>query len=90
MVILRSSGSVGAETAATTPKRRTMDLDTSSEFASLLPAQQRKSSRLTRSSRTLDDSANSPEHDFSNVCMCPDKYFTHYLSTVLVLLASEL
>lgn len=78
MVILRSSGNVGAETAVTTPRRRTMDLDSSSEFVSLLPAPQRKSSRLTRSSRILNDSANSPEHDFSIVSMYSDKRLIHF------------
>lgn len=67
MVILRSSGSVGAEPVATTPKRRSMELDTSSEFLSLLPASQRKSARLTRSSRSLDDSFSSPENNTVNV-----------------------
>ncbi|XP_040899672.1 ATPase family AAA domain-containing protein 2-like isoform X2 [Toxotes jaculatrix] len=65
MVILRSSGSVGAE-PATTPKRRSMELDTSSEFLSLLPASQRKSARLTRSSRALDDSFSSPDNNTAN------------------------
>uniref|UniRef100_A0A7N6B5R4 ATPase family AAA domain-containing protein 2 n=1 Tax=Anabas testudineus TaxID=64144 RepID=A0A7N6B5R4_ANATE len=66
MVILRSSGSVGAEPAATTPKRRSVELDTSSEFLSLLPASQRKSARLTRSSRTVNDSFSSPENSTAN------------------------
>ncbi|XP_044214313.1 ATPase family AAA domain-containing protein 2-like isoform X2 [Thunnus albacares] len=66
MVILRSSGTVGAESVATTPKRRSMELDTSSEFLSLLPASQRKSARLTRSSRPLDDSFSSPENNTTN------------------------
>ncbi|XP_028281971.1 ATPase family AAA domain-containing protein 2 isoform X2 [Parambassis ranga] len=66
MVMLRSSGNVGAEPEATTPKRRTMELDTSSEFLSLIPASQRKSGRLTRSSRTLDDSFSSPENNTAN------------------------
>ncbi|KAM9353797.1 ATPase family AAA domain-containing protein 2 [Symphorus nematophorus] len=66
MVILRSSGGVGAESVATTPKRRSMELDTSSEFLSLLPASQRKSARLTRSSRALDDSFSSPENNTAN------------------------
>ncbi|XP_071326843.1 ATPase family AAA domain-containing protein 2-like isoform X2 [Trachinotus anak] len=65
MVILRSSGSVGADPVAT-PKRRSMELDTSSEFLSLLPASQRKSARLTRSSRALDDSFSSPETNTVN------------------------
>ncbi|XP_068179412.1 ATPase family AAA domain-containing protein 2-like isoform X2 [Antennarius striatus] len=65
MVILRSSGHVGAQPAATTPKR-SMELDSSSEFLSLLPASQRKSSRLTRSSRSLDGSFSSPEHNTAN------------------------
>lgn len=68
MVILRSSGGVvGVEPVAATPKRRTMELDTSSEFLSLLPASQRKSTRLTRSSRVLDDSFSSPENNTTNV-----------------------
>lgn len=68
MVILRSSsGGGGAEPIATTPKRRTMELDTSSEFLSLLPASQRKSTRLTRSSQALDDSFSSPENHMTNV-----------------------
>ncbi|XP_019112381.2 ATPase family AAA domain-containing protein 2 isoform X2 [Larimichthys crocea] len=66
MVILRSSGGVGAEPVATTPKRRSMELDTSSEFLSLLPASQRKSARLTRSSRAHDDSFSSPENTTAN------------------------
>ncbi|KAG8010266.1 ATPase family AAA domain-containing protein 2, partial [Nibea albiflora] len=66
MVILRSSGGVGAEPVATTPKRRSMELDTSSEFLSLLPASQRKSARLTRSSRAQDDSFSSPENTTAN------------------------
>ncbi|XP_051263560.1 ATPase family AAA domain-containing protein 2 isoform X2 [Dicentrarchus labrax] len=66
MVILRSSGGVGAEPVATTPKRRSMELDTSSEFLSLLPASQRKSARLTRSSRAMDDSFSSPENNTPN------------------------
>lgn len=61
MVILRSSGNAGAE-PGTTPKRRSSDLDTSSEFLSLLPASQRKTARVTRSSRVLDDSFSSPEN----------------------------
>ncbi|XP_029928549.1 ATPase family AAA domain-containing protein 2 isoform X2 [Myripristis murdjan] len=65
MVILRSSGNAGAE-PATTPKRRSLELDTSSEFLSLLPASQRKSARLTRSSRALDDSFSSPENNTVN------------------------
>lgn len=69
MVILRSSGGVGAEPVATTPKRRSMELDTSSEFLSLLPASQRKSARLTRSSRAHDDSFSSPENTTANVSM---------------------
>ncbi|KAL6108851.1 atad2 [Pungitius sinensis] len=68
MVILRSSGGGGAgpEPVATTPKRRTMELDTSSEFLSLLPASQRKSTRLTRSSQALDDSFSSLENHIAN------------------------
>ncbi|XP_039974151.1 ATPase family AAA domain-containing protein 2-like isoform X2 [Xiphias gladius] len=66
MVMLRSSGSVGAEPVATTPKRRSMELDTSSEFLSLLPASQRKSARVTRSSRALDDSFSSPDNNTAN------------------------
>ncbi|XP_035020238.2 ATPase family AAA domain-containing protein 2 isoform X1 [Hippoglossus stenolepis] len=54
MVILRSSsGGVGAE-PATTPKRRSMELDTSGDFLSLIPASHKKSARVTRSSRALD------------------------------------
>ncbi|XP_070767520.1 ATPase family AAA domain-containing protein 2-like [Enoplosus armatus] len=66
MVILRRSGGAGAEPAAATPKRRSMELDTSSEFLSLLPASQRKSARLTRSSRALNDSFSSPENNMAN------------------------
>ncbi|XP_037533049.1 ATPase family AAA domain-containing protein 2 [Nematolebias whitei] len=63
MVVLRSSGSVGAEPEAITPKRRAVDLDTSSEFLSLVPAAtQRKSARATRSSRFLNNSFSSPEN----------------------------
>lgn len=65
MVVLRSSG-VGAAPMATTPKR-TIDLDTSSEFLSLLPASQRRSTRVKRSSRMLYDSFSSPEHNSVNV-----------------------
>uniref|UniRef100_A0A3B4AX49 ATPase family AAA domain-containing protein 2 n=1 Tax=Periophthalmus magnuspinnatus TaxID=409849 RepID=A0A3B4AX49_9GOBI len=61
MVILRSNGNAGAE-PGTTPKRRSSELDTSSEFLSLLPASQRKTARVTRSSRVLDDSFSSPEN----------------------------
>ncbi|KAM9798500.1 ATPase family AAA domain-containing protein 2 [Neosynchiropus ocellatus] len=57
MVILRSSGGVGAEP---------VELDTSSEFLSLLPASQRKSTRLTRASRSLDYGFSSPENDTIN------------------------
>ena len=74
MVMLRSSsggggggGGVGAEPAATTPKRRSMELESSSEILSLLPASQRKSARLTRSSRAPDDSFSSPENNTANV-----------------------
>lgn len=70
MVILRSSGGVGVEPVASIPKRRTMELDTSSEFLSLFPASQRKSTRLTRSSRVLDNSFSSPENNTANVSMC--------------------
>ncbi|XP_054477905.1 ATPase family AAA domain-containing protein 2-like isoform X2 [Anoplopoma fimbria] len=68
MVILRSSsgGGGGAEPVATTPKRRSMELETSSEFLSLLPASQRKSARLTRSSQALDDSLSSLDNDAVN------------------------
>ncbi|KAM9852704.1 ATPase family AAA domain-containing protein 2 [Aulostomus maculatus] len=66
MVILRSSSGVGAEPAATTPKRRSIELDTSSEFLSLVPASQRKSARLTRSSRSVDDSFSSPDNNRAN------------------------
>ncbi|XP_034385082.1 ATPase family AAA domain-containing protein 2-like isoform X3 [Cyclopterus lumpus] len=65
MVILRSSGA-GAEPAATTPKRRSMELDASSEFLSLLPASQRKSARRTRSSQALEDSFSSLESNAPN------------------------
>ncbi|XP_035984936.1 ATPase family AAA domain-containing protein 2 isoform X2 [Fundulus heteroclitus] len=58
MVVLRSnSGGVGAE-----PERRSLDLETSSDFLSLTPTLQRKSARVTRSSRTLNDSFSSPEN----------------------------
>lgn len=67
MVVLRSSGSVGAEPVATTPTRRSIELDTSSEFLSLLPASQRKSARLSRSSRAPYDSFSSPENNTANV-----------------------
>ncbi|XP_017265508.1 ATPase family AAA domain-containing protein 2 isoform X2 [Kryptolebias marmoratus] len=64
MVVRRSSGTVGAEPEATTPKRRTIEMDTSSEFLSLIPAaSQRKSARSTRSSRSLNDSFSSPENN---------------------------
>ncbi|XP_030606598.1 ATPase family AAA domain-containing protein 2 isoform X3 [Archocentrus centrarchus] len=66
MVVLRSSGSVGAEPVASTPKRRSIELDTSSEFLSLLPASQRKSARLTRSSRGPNDSFSSSENNTAN------------------------
>ncbi|XP_067093707.1 ATPase family AAA domain-containing protein 2-like isoform X2 [Osmerus mordax] len=58
MVMLRSS-SGGAEPA--TPKNP--DLDISSEFLSLVPASQRKSTRLKRG---LDDSCSSPENNTQN------------------------
>lgn len=67
MVMLRNSGGVGAESVATTPKRRSVELDTSSEFLSLLPASQKKSARVTRSSRPLDESFSSPENNAVNV-----------------------
>ncbi|XP_024123834.1 ATPase family AAA domain-containing protein 2 isoform X3 [Oryzias melastigma] len=66
MVILRSSGCVGAESVATTPKRRTLELDTSSEFLSLVPGSQKKSTRMTRSFRSLNDSFSSPENPLTN------------------------
>ncbi|XP_034730547.1 ATPase family AAA domain-containing protein 2-like isoform X2 [Etheostoma cragini] len=67
MVILRSSsGGAGAEPVATTPKRRLMELETSSEFLSLFPASQRKSARQTRSTRALDDSFSSSENNMVN------------------------
>lgn len=61
MVILRRGGG-GAEPVAATPKRRPVELDSSSEFLSLVPA----SRRLTRSSRTVEDSFSSPEHSTAN------------------------
>jgi len=68
MVILRSSGGGGAEPVATTPKRFVVvELDASSEFLSLLPAAQRKSSRRTRSSQALEDSFSSVESNTPNV-----------------------
>ncbi|XP_056300292.1 ATPase family AAA domain-containing protein 2-like isoform X3 [Pseudoliparis swirei] len=67
MVILRSSGGGGAEPVATTPKRFVVvELDASSEFLSLLPAAQRKSSRRTRSSQALEDSFSSVESNTPN------------------------
>ncbi|XP_047455651.1 ATPase family AAA domain-containing protein 2-like isoform X2 [Mugil cephalus] len=67
MVMLRSSGGGGGpEPVGSTPKRRLVELDTSSEFLSLLPASQTKSSRMTRSSRSLDDSFSSPENTSMN------------------------
>ncbi|KAM4633071.1 ATPase family AAA domain-containing protein 2 isoform 2-T2 [Polymixia lowei] len=66
MVILRSSGGGAGAEPATTPKRRSVVLDTSSEFLSLLPASQRKSARLSRSARGLDDSCSSPENNTTN------------------------
>ncbi|XP_076006471.1 ATPase family AAA domain-containing protein 2 [Genypterus blacodes] len=67
MVILRSSsGNVGAEPATTpSPKRRSVELDTSADFLSLLPASQRKSARLTRSSQASGDSG-SPQNNTIN------------------------
>ncbi|XP_056141706.1 ATPase family AAA domain-containing protein 2-like isoform X2 [Lampris incognitus] len=65
MVVVRRSGSNGAK-PATTPKRRSSELDMSSEFLSFLPASQRKSARLTRSARYLDDSFSSPENRTAN------------------------
>nr|XP_054596622.1 ATPase family AAA domain-containing protein 2 isoform X2 [Nothobranchius furzeri] len=62
MVVLRSSGGVGAEPEAAIPKRRTDELDSSSEFVLLIPASRKKSARLTRSSRSLNDSFSSPEN----------------------------
>lgn len=66
MVVLRSSGGVGAESVATTPKRRTAELEMSPDFLSLVPASQRKSARLTRSSRSMNDSFSSPETNSMN------------------------
>lgn len=66
MVILRSSGGVGAEPVASSPKKRSMELDTSSDFLSLFPASPRKSPRRTRSSRALDDSFSSLENNTAN------------------------
>uniref|UniRef100_M4A3D6 ATPase family AAA domain-containing protein 2 n=1 Tax=Xiphophorus maculatus TaxID=8083 RepID=M4A3D6_XIPMA len=45
MVVLRSSGGVGAEPVAAIPKRRTTELEMSPDFLSLIPASQRKSAR---------------------------------------------
>ncbi|TNN02244.1 hypothetical protein fugu_009731 [Takifugu bimaculatus] len=64
MVVLRSG--VGAAPMATTPERPS-DLDTSSEFLSLLPASQRRSTRVKRSHRVLDDSFSSLDHSSMNV-----------------------
>ncbi|XP_028984073.1 ATPase family AAA domain-containing protein 2-like isoform X2 [Betta splendens] len=66
MVILRSSGGGSAQPVAATPKRRSMELDTSAEFLSLVPASQRKSARITRSSRAMDDSFSSPDNKTVN------------------------
>ncbi|KAM4735621.1 ATPase family AAA domain-containing protein 2 isoform 2-T2 [Anableps anableps] len=66
MVVLRSSGGVGAEPVATTPKRKAVELEMSPDFLSLIPASQRKSTRLTRSSRSLNDSFSSPETNSMN------------------------
>ncbi|XP_019748628.1 ATPase family AAA domain-containing protein 2 isoform X2 [Hippocampus comes] len=64
MVMLRSNGSgVVVQPLTATPNRRSMELDTSSEFLSLVPALQRKSPRSTRTCRSLDDSLGSPEHN---------------------------
>ncbi|XP_077454516.1 ATPase family AAA domain-containing protein 2 isoform X2 [Stigmatopora argus] len=64
MVILRSSAAgLVVQPVATTPNRRSMELDTSSEFLSLVPALQIKSLRSTRSSRALGDNLGSPEHN---------------------------
>ncbi|XP_058503752.1 ATPase family AAA domain-containing protein 2-like isoform X2 [Solea solea] len=67
MVMLRSSGGGVRAEPVTPPERRSTELDTSSEFLSLLPASQTKSARVTRSSRTLDDSYfSSPENNTAN------------------------
>ncbi|XP_047216913.1 ATPase family AAA domain-containing protein 2-like isoform X3 [Girardinichthys multiradiatus] len=66
MVVLRSSGGVGAEPAAATPKRRTVERETSPDFLSLIPASQRKSARQTRISRSLSDSFSSHENSSMN------------------------
>ncbi|XP_054898153.1 ATPase family AAA domain-containing protein 2-like [Poeciliopsis prolifica] len=66
MVVLRSSGGVGAEPVATIPKRRSTELEMSPDFLSLIPASQRKSARVTRSSRSLNDSFSSPETNSVN------------------------
>ncbi|XP_014324248.1 ATPase family AAA domain-containing protein 2 isoform X1 [Xiphophorus maculatus] len=66
MVVLRSSGGVGAEPVAAIPKRRTTELEMSPDFLSLIPASQRKSARVTRSSRSLNDSFSSPETNLMN------------------------
>ncbi|XP_057689376.1 ATPase family AAA domain-containing protein 2-like isoform X2 [Corythoichthys intestinalis] len=64
MVILRSSGGgLVVQPVVSAPNRRSMELDTSSEFLSLVPTLQRKSPRSTRTSRALDDSLGSPEHN---------------------------
>ncbi|XP_074510873.1 ATPase family AAA domain-containing protein 2 isoform X3 [Sebastes fasciatus] len=66
MVILRSSsGGTGAEPVAA-PQRSSMELETSSEFLSLLPASQRKSARSSQASQALDDSFSSSEHNLVN------------------------
>ncbi|CAN9514080.1 unnamed protein product [Ophioblennius macclurei] len=68
MVILRrgSGGGGGAEPEAATPRRRPVELDSSSEFLSLVPASHTRSGRLTRSCRAGDDSFSSPEHNTAN------------------------
>ncbi|XP_043973680.1 ATPase family AAA domain-containing protein 2-like isoform X3 [Gambusia affinis] len=66
MVVLRSSGGVGVEPVAAIPKRRTTELEMSPDFLSLIPASQRKSARVTRSSRSLNDSFSSPETNSMN------------------------
>ncbi|XP_049586329.1 ATPase family AAA domain-containing protein 2 isoform X1 [Syngnathus scovelli] len=63
MGMLRGSGGGGVQPVATTPNRRSMELDTSSEFLSLVPASQRNNPRSTRTCRAREDHLGSPEHN---------------------------
>ncbi|XP_061144051.1 ATPase family AAA domain-containing protein 2-like isoform X1 [Syngnathus typhle] len=62
MGMLRGGGD-GVQPVATTPNRRSMELDTSSEFLSLVPASRRNNPRSTRTGRAREHHLGSPEHN---------------------------